>query len=118
MPIARRRALSGRVRLTFDARDAHVFILAVRSADTRAVIDPGAGGKTFCIPLQPAWRIWSACPRWRDPELWLGVVVTSSNGTRPLVDIVDSPVEGAVMRLRPITMTRLVAMLGLLSAAR
>jgi Cu/Ag efflux pump CusA len=34
-----------------------------------------------------------------------------SSGTRPLVDIVDSAVEGAVLRLRPITMTRLVAIL-------
>jgi Cu/Ag efflux pump CusA len=40
-----------------------------------------------------------------------------SSGTRPLVDIVDSAVEGAVLRLRPITMTRLVAMPGLLRAA-
>lgn len=28
-----------------------------------------------------------------------------SSGTMPLVDIVDSAVEGAVLRLRPITMT-------------
>jgi len=31
--------------------------------------------------------------------------------------MVDSAVEGAVLRLRPITITRLVAMLGLLPAA-
>jgi multidrug efflux pump subunit AcrB len=53
--------------------------------------------------------------------LFIVPVIYSSNwfsgGTRPLVDIVDSAVEGAALRLRPITVIRLVAMLGLLPAA-